>query len=394
MIARGTRRLSRFAAHFGGTGIESAMPMQRMTTFTPQQDQALKAVSAWMKQPKEQIFRLFGYAGTGKTTLAKEIAEGVSGDVLFGAFTGKAASVMRSKGCVGASTIHSMIYRSRGTDEEDAPRFVLNRQSEVKKARLVIIDECSMVDEPLGRDLLTFGTKLLVLGDPAQLPPVQGGGYFTAQEPDVMLTEVHRQAAGNAIIRLSMQVRAGEPIERGDHGEAKVIRRADLGQKIAMQADQILVGRNQTRREVNQKIRALRGFDGSAPVAGEKIVCLKNNKEKGLLNGGTWTVKERAISAKGVITMRALSDDAPEDGLVKVSVLPEFFLGTEEQVPYSKRREFDEFDYGYALTVHKAQGSQWDEVVLFDESFAFREHRERWLYTGITRAAERLTIVV
>jgi ATP-dependent exoDNAse (exonuclease V) alpha subunit len=365
-----------------------------MTTFTPQQDQALKAVSAWLKQPKEQLFRLFGYAGTGKTTLAREIAEGVSGDVLFGAFTGKAASVMRSKGCDGAATIHSMIYRSRGTDEEDAPRFALNRQSEVKNARLVIIDECSMVDEALGRDLLSFGTKVLVLGDPAQLPPVQGGGYFTEQEPDVMLTEVHRQAEGNPIIRLSMQVRAGEMLDRGDFGEARVIRRSDLGQKIALSADQILVGRNQTRREVNQKIRALRNFDGSAPVAGEKIVCLKNNKDKGLLNGGTWTVKERAISAKGVVTMRVLADDAPEEGLVKVSVLPEFFLGTEEQIPFSKRREFDEFDYGYALTVHKAQGSQWNEVVLFDESFAFREHRERWLYTGITRAAERLTIVV
>jgi ATP-dependent exoDNAse (exonuclease V) alpha subunit len=365
-----------------------------MPQFSPQQDQALKAVSAWMKRPKEQLFRLFGYAGTGKTTLAKEISESVGGDVLFGAFTGKAASVLRARGCEGASTIHSMIYRSRGTDEEDAPRFTLNRQSDVKKAKLVIIDECSMVDETLGRDLLSFGTKVLVLGDPAQLPPVQGGGFFTEQEPDMMLTEVHRQAADNPIVRLSMMVREGERLERGDFGEAKIIRRNDLGQKVAMQADQILVGRNQTRREVNTKIRTLNNHMESAPVAGEKIVCLKNNKDKGLLNGGTWLVKERAISAKGIVTMRILSDDTPEDGLVKVSVLPEFFLGTEDQVPFSKRRDFDEFDYGYALTVHKAQGSQWDEVLLFDESFAFREHRERWLYTGITRAAERLTIVL
>jgi ATP-dependent exoDNAse (exonuclease V) alpha subunit len=377
-----------------GNGIESCIKGGNMTQFSPQQDQALKAVSAWLKQPKEPLFRLFGYAGTGKTTLAKEIAEAVSGDVLFGAFTGKAASVMRARGCEGASTIHSMIYRSRGTDEEDAPRFTLNRQSDVKKAKLVIIDECSMVDEALGRDIMSFGTKLLVLGDPAQLPPVQGGGYFTDQEPDIMLTEVHRQAADNPIIRLSMLVREGQGLERGDFGAAKIIRRSDFGQKMALQADQILVGRNLTRREVNAKLRSLKGHTESAPVAGEKLVCLKNNKEKGLLNGGTWLVKERAISAKGVVTMRVLSDDAPEDGLVKVSVLPEFFLGTEEEVPFSKRREFDEFDFGYALTVHKAQGSQWDEVVLYDESFAFREHRERWLYTGITRAAERLTIVV
>ena len=58
-----------------------------------------------------------------------------------------------------------------------------------------------MVDEDLGRDLLSFGKPVLVLGDPAQLPPVKGGGFFTEAEPDVMLTEVHRQAADNPIIR-------------------------------------------------------------------------------------------------------------------------------------------------------------------------------------------------
>ena len=78
---------------------------------------------------------------------------------------------------------------------------------------------------------------------------------------------------------------------------------------------------------------------------------------------------------------------------VKVAVLKAFFEGTEGELAYPIRRESDEFDYGYALTVHKAQGSQWDDVLLFDESYAFREHRARWLYTGLTRAAKRLTIV-
>ena len=71
----------------------------------------------------------------------------------------------------------------------------------------------------------------------------------------------------------------------------------------------------------------------------------------------------------------------------------QFFEGVEADLPYATRRESDEFDYGYALTVHKAQGLQWDSVVLFDESRAFREHRARWLYTGLTRAARRLTLV-
>jgi exodeoxyribonuclease-5 len=376
------------------SGLERREAKGTMQTFSAEQDSALKAVVAWMKRPKDQIFRLFGYAGTGKTTLAREIADGVSGDVRFAAFTGKAAGVLRSKGCEGASTIHSLIYRSRGSDETDAPTFVLNRQSEAGRVKLIVIDECSMVDEALGRDLLSFGTKVLVLGDPAQLPPIQGGGFFTEHPPDAMLTEVHRQAIDNPIVRLSTMVRQGERLPLGDHGDAKVIRRADLGQKVAAAADQILVGRNATRREVNQKIRALRGHAETAPVAGERLVCLRNNKEKGLLNGGTFIVKERAISEKGVVTMRVLSDDRPEDGLVKVSVLPEFFLGREEDVPMTKRKRFDEFDFGYALTVHKAQGSQWDEVLLFDESYAFREHRERWLYTGVTRAAKRLTVVV
>ncbi|CAM5222635.1 ATP-binding protein OS=Bosea thiooxidans OX=53254 GN=ARD30_09575 PE=4 SV=1 [Bosea thiooxidans] len=88
----------------------------------------------------------------------------------------------------------------------------------------------------------------------------------------------------------------------------------------------------------------------------------------------------------------------PEDDTgakaVKVSVLPNFFDGTEEEVPWELRKHTDEFTFGYALTVHKSQGSQWDDVVLFDESYAFREHRARWLYTGLTRAAETITVVM
>src|SRR5450759_498092 len=84
-----------------------------MTQFTPHQDDALKAVADWLKAKPgtgntPQVFRLFGYAGTGKTTLANHIAEDVDGEVKFAAFTGKAASVMRGKGCRGASTIHSL----------------------------------------------------------------------------------------------------------------------------------------------------------------------------------------------------------------------------------------------------------------------------------------------
>src|SRR5688500_11043036 len=186
--------------------------------LSPQQDAALLAVSRWMKSCRPPVFRLFGYAGTGKTTLARKIAENVEGDVLFAAFTGKAAQVMRNKGCPGARTIHSLIYRPRGEKPEKEtgelqPAFALNRTSEVRKAKLVVIDECSMVDQKLGLDLLSFGTPILVLGDPGQLPPVKngegGGGFFTERAPDVMLTEVHRQAMDNPIIALAGKVREG-----------------------------------------------------------------------------------------------------------------------------------------------------------------------------------------
>jgi len=124
--------------------------------WSPQQDAALKAVAEWLRRGAPQVFRLFGYAGTGKTTLARHVAEGVEGEVAFGAFTGKAALVMRARGCRDASTIHSMIYRSRESDE-GGPSFVLNRSSVASKVALIAVDECSMVDEELGRDLLSFG---------------------------------------------------------------------------------------------------------------------------------------------------------------------------------------------------------------------------------------------
>ena len=136
------------------------------------------------------------------------------------------------------------------------------------------------------------------------------------------------------------------------------------------------------------------GRTETVPVAGEKRVCLRNDKSKGLLNGGSWIVQELKTSKKGLVTMRVTPEDDTAAKPVKVSVLPNFFDGTEDEVAWELRRHTDEFTFGYALTVHKAQGSQWNDIVLFNEDFAFREHRARWLYTGLTRAAETITVVV
>jgi exodeoxyribonuclease-5 len=367
--------------------------------LSPQQDDALKSVSRWLKSGRPQVFRLFGFAGTGKTTLARRIAEEVDGDVLFAAFTGKAAQVMRNKGCANARTIHSLIYRPRGEKAEEEtgemqPAFSLNRTSTVSKAKLVIVDECSMVDEALGRDLLSFGTPVLVLGDPGQLPPVSGGGFFTEHEPDVMLTEVHRQARDNPIIALAQIVREGGRPEHGRYGDSRVIGREDIDSDQVLAADQVLVGRNRTRQLYNRRIRALKNFDGLLPAAGDKLVCLRNSSEKGLLNGGLWRVSFVGARPGPALNMLVKSEEEGSHGpSAKIRVLKAMFEEGPEAVAWERRKNSDEFDYGYALTVHKAQGSQWDKLVLFDESFAFRETRDRWLYTAITRAAEQITIV-
>jgi exodeoxyribonuclease-5 len=369
-----------------------------MTVFTPHQDAALKAVAAWLKaKPGQggtpQTFRLFGYAGTGKTTLARHLAEAVDGRVLFAAFTGKAALVMRSKGCERASTIHSLIYKTRESGEE-VPSFDLWDDAPASKAALIVIDECSMVDAELGRDLMSFGVPLLVLGDPAQLPPIQGGGFFTEAEPDAMLTEVHRQAEDNPIIRLSMDIRAGIELEPGRYGESEIVARDDLDPQRVVEADQVLVGKNATRRAYNMRMRQRRGFAGELPATGDKLVCLRNNKRKGLFNGALWSVKEKPSTRRDIIKMRLQPDDGFAGKGIKVSVRPECFTGGIEGLEWPMRKRFDEFDYGYVLTVHKSQGSQWDDVVLFDESSVFAESRQRWLYTGVTRAAQRLTVVM
>ncbi len=361
--------------------------------WSPQQEQALSAVRSWLLAGDRPVFRLFGYAGTGKTTLARHVAESVGGNVVYAAFTGKAAHVMRGKGCANAGTIHSLIYRMRGEDET-GPTFVLNRESAAAKAAMIVIDECSMVDEEIGKDLLSFGRPVLVLGDPAQLPPVSGGGFFTSSEPDVMLTEVHRQAADDPIIRLSMIVREGGSLDLGRYGESSVIGRRDLEPAAVLAADTVLVGRNNTRRAYNGRVRELLGRTVATPVAGDRLVCLKNDRKRGLLNGSLWHVDRMRQPRKGLLRY-TLSPEEGEHGKGRtvVTVNPAYFDGTAEALTPPERKRSDAFDFGYVLTVHKAQGSQWDDVVLFDESFAFRENAARWLYTGITRAARRVCIV-
>lgn len=363
--------------------------------WTEQQSAALKAVDKWFYQEskKKQVFRVFGYAGTGKTTLATHFAENIDGFVCFAAFTGKAALVMRKNGCEGARTIHSLIYKAIVNNQTGEVTYELNKESMLTDAVLVIIDECSMVDEDLAKDLLSFGVPVLVLGDPAQLPPVSGAGYFTEAKPDVMLTEIHRQSKDNPIIYLATQVREGIRPDLGEYGESRVV--SSITSAAALEADQILVGRNVTRTDMNMKIRRLLKHDRDTPVPSDKLICLKNDKKVGIFNGGMFTLK-RVLASKyktQFFNMMLDSDDEDRPPLL-VKVHKSFFIDDAPVPDWRVLKNSQEFDYGYAITCHKSQGSQWSNVLIYDESWCFRDQWERWLYTAITRASEKVTIVM
>jgi ATP-dependent exoDNAse (exonuclease V) alpha subunit len=363
-------------------------------SWSPQQEQALAAVKDWIKDEGNQVFRLFGYAGTGKTTLAKEIAESSEGEVMFGAFTGKAASVMRRKGCRGARTIHSMIYKLKN-QVDGKPEFELDLESDVKEADLLIIDECSMLGEDIGKDLLSFGTKILVLGDPAQLPPIKGTGFFTDAKPDFMLTEVHRQARDNPIIAMSMLIRERQSLQHGSYGDSRVIAKADITSGEILAADQVIVGLNRTRQLYNGRIRQLLNRQPETPVAGDKLICLRNDRHVGVFNGSMWTAtKIKHKKRKQLFKMHIVSADDERDSESIVDAREEFFNGTEGTLPWQTKKGTQEFTFGYAITCHKSQGSQWGNTVVFDESGCFRDDAARWKYTAITRAADRVTVVM
>jgi exodeoxyribonuclease V len=389
--------------------------------LSPEQGRAASRVHTWLSDPSApQVFRLFGGAGTGKTTLARYIAEGVDGEVLAAAFTGKAAYVLRTKG-LPASTIHKLIYLPKGRSsqryaelkervEELAsddpgrpalerelaaeernlarPAFRLNLDSPLRRARLLVVDEVSMVDRQIGTDLESFNCKILVLGDPAQLPPVYGAGYFTEGTPDVLLEEIHRQARGNPIIQMAAEIREGRLPHLGRHGESLVRTRMDA--EMALEADQMLVGRNRTRQAFNHRVRQLRGHDQVLPVLGDKLVCLRNSGEQPLLNGSLWEVTE----APGRVDDGRLQLRVKDPEGMDVLCLAHHQHFTGEKLEWWQKGEAEEFDYGYALTCHKAQGSQWDHVLVYNESAAFGQDRWRWLYTAVTRAARRVTLVL
>lgn len=402
--------------------------------WSPQQKAALLLVNKWKTSGDKPYFMLSGYAGTGKSTLAQHLAQGTGGLVFFVAYTGKAAHVLRKNGIPQATTIHQLIYQpvdkcrahlaklkrdltrlQKSHSQSDQvvveaeqalrkeeqnlrrPEFTLKLDSDLIHGSLLVIDEYSMVSQEIGQDLLAFGCPILALGDPGQLPPIRGAGFFS-RKPDYMLTEIHRQAAGNAIIAMSAAVREGRNPAPGNYGDCQVHLRSEISRDVfyekALAADQVLVGYHRTRRLINAAIRTLLGYRGIYPVAGDKLVCLRNNHREGILNGQTWFVEDVLMSDRKRFLKLTLRGEEGE--IVTTLVHRRCFEGESGERELDGladilRREANEFDFGYAITVHKAQGSQWDNILLVDEWH--KEERPRWLYTGVTRAAKRLTIV-
>lgn len=360
----------------------------------PQQAQALNDINAWLKDKSaSQVYKLFGYAGTGKTTLAKHLAANANGAVYFCAYTGKAARVMARNGCHGAATIHRLIYKVVTDPITHEVSFVLNNEADVGDAALIVVDECSMVGDKIGEDLLSFGVPILVLGDPMQLPPIKGEGFFTDGEPNFMLTEIHRQALDNPIVYMATEVRKGRSLQVGRYGTSRVTRKT----MDYLGYDQVIAGKNDTRRLINVAVRQQKGFQGLTPVIGEKLVGLKNNHQTGVLNGTTWEVLKVGISAKGIVQMDLVEIDGL-DMQVRGSCPVECFTApTMPEVElYTKYRHTakDRFDFGWCMTAHKCQGSQFGKVLVVDESYLFREHSTRWLYTALTRAVDHVHVMV
>ena len=376
-----------------------------MMHWSPQQVTGLDEVAAWHKQCmfelragmplSRPIFRLFGFAGTGKTTLAKHLAGGLR-SVCYAAFTGKAALMMERSGCAGASTIHGLIYQV--VERADGSvAFIWDAESAAKDADLLVIDECSMVDEEIARDLMRYGRPILVLGDPAQLPPVKGAGYFTETQPDIMLTEIHRQAADNPIIQLATATRLGNKLELGEYGASRVIERGVLSAREVLAYDQVLVGKNDTRRSYNNRIRQMKGLNSEFPMVGDRLVCLRNDKPTGIFNGGLFQVLEKLDverkKARDFIKLLLRSEDFPKRNGVEATIHKSFFTGGYGELDWRDLRGSQQFDFGYVLTCHKSQGSQWPDVLVYNESGTFRDEWKRWLYTAITRASEKVTVV-
>lgn len=380
------------------------------------QEIAVQRLRDWWNYKTKQVFEISGAAGTGKTTIVKELIEeiGLANDqVLFMAYIGKATLALARTG-LNAKTIHSSICDiEMSAKVDDDGELVLNGQGRpimvpkfIRKEqlygdiRLIVVDEAAMVPESLARWILEFNIPVIALGDLNQLPPVMGNTFFL-KNPDVILTEIMRQSSESPIPWLAKDILEGKSLERGVIGNSiAIIPKNMLQPKLIASADIVICGRNKTRDQYNKYIREdILGRTDIDPVIGDKLICRRNNWGVSLddniylINGMVGYVTDVQLERS---TKKRLSID------FRPEFLDESFYDIDMDRDYINlsaelRKEYftklNIFEYGYAITCHLAQGSQYDKVVVINEPFGDYRFRRQWLYTAVTRAIDKLIVV-
>ena len=365
-----------------------------------EQEKAIKIASDNFKHGVD-ITTIAGYAGSGKTTLISYFIE--QNDLMdkthFCTYTGKAALVLQQKG-LPATTIHKLIYQTI-FNHKTGEFYFMKKPKLDSNIKLIVIDEISMVPRDLLRDLQRYGIPIIALGDPGQLEPIGDTDNNLLKKPDIFLTEIHRQALDSSIIRLSMDIREGKPLKLTYNDPyVKIIKKEEVHFGVLDWADQILVSRNATRHGLNDHMREELGYSGEFPMVGEKVICLRNYWDKSnsdgyaLTNGATGTVKRAKTLSHYFYPNNTVIDFLPDfsDGEFSQLKLNGKVL-KREKVTYQKGKKLFDFDYGYAITTHKSQGSQFPKVFIYNETLPHTDHK-RLLYTAATRAEDKLVIAI
>lgn len=367
----------------------------------------------------ERYTCISGYAGTGKSTLVKFLIAELNVDpdkVCYTSFTGKAAQVLMKKGNKNAMTLHKLLYESY--PKPNGGFYHLPKSS--IPYNLVIVDEVSMVPKTLLNLLMRHPVHVICLGDPFQLPQIDPDeDHGLLQHPHIFLDEIMRQEQESEIIRLSMDIREGKDISLFNGKEVKVFDKNELNEGMLTWADQILVGTNKMRMGINNQMRDLLGRSGG-PQDGDKVICLRNywdyiaNNGDALVNGtigiihnsyNTFNQVPRWCGGQrfDVLDAEFISDSDANFGSLqmdkKMILTGEKCCDMKTAYRISKSEATRhllplEFTYGYAITCHRSQGSEWDNVLVIEERFPFEKtEHARWLYTACTRAAKRLVLI-
>lgn len=348
-------------------------------------------------------------AGTGKTTLVQYIIEALNipkDKVAYIAYTGRAALVLKNKGCENAITAHKLLYHAK-EKPDGTYEFKPKRRLDMDY-NLIVLDEASMLPNDMWELLLTHRIHVLALGDIGQLPAIEGDSGIL-ERPHAVLNEVVRQALESPIIRLSMDIRSGKWLEYGGPKECRVMPSEQVTDKLLIGADQVICGKNVTRHCLNEQIRKIKFQDDyrAEPINGDKIVCLQNqwmvvgSNMEPLVNGMLGEVTNITFSDSKLYKPKMVADFISDnDGLYgqipmdyKIFTEKESTINKDNWKNYPKNERAYEFDYGYAITCHKSQGSEFDKVIVYDEWLGDRDYHQRWLYTACTRASKMLVIV-